>query len=148
MWFLLSLNLSHWIGSFSTVGLDSHLGFRQKGLREAKLFTFHSWEEKEEERRARFSRQPAREDFGGHDYRGAINASTYFEEEVLQHLIGCKGPKEKGTASFIAGTIFEELYGAFITDHTVWFQHDFRGLLGMDFEAGTGTYFEGACCIF
>ena len=28
MRFLLSLNLSHWIGSFSTVGLDSHLGFK------------------------------------------------------------------------------------------------------------------------
>ena len=62
----------------------------------------HSCEKKEveraEERRGRFSRQPAREDFGGHDYRGAINASTYFEEEVQHHLIGCTDPKEKGTA--------------------------------------------------
>ena len=72
-------------------------------------------------------RQPAREDFGGHDYRGAINASTYFEEEVLQHLIGCTDPKEKGTASFIAGTLFEELYGAFIVGRKVWIWHCFRG---------------------
>ena len=119
------MNLSHWIGSFSTVGLDTHLGFRQKGLREAISLHFFIFQEKEEERRARFSRQPAREDFGGHDYRGAINASTYFEEEVLQHLIGCTDPKEKGTASFIAGTIFEELYGAFIADRIVRFLHDF-----------------------
>ena len=53
MGFLLSLNLSHWIGSFSTVGLDSHLGFRQKGLREALDFTFHSWEKSEEKRELR-----------------------------------------------------------------------------------------------
>ena len=51
MGFLLSLNLSHWIGSFSTVGLDSHLGFRQKGLREA--FHIHSWEKSEEKRELR-----------------------------------------------------------------------------------------------
>ena len=51
MWFLLSLNLSHWIGSFSTVGLDSHLGFRQKGLREANHFTFSFWREEERELR-------------------------------------------------------------------------------------------------
>ena len=67
MWFLLSLNLSHWIGSFSTVGLDSHLGFRQKGLREAKLFTF-SFLREEERRRAEI----AEETESGHDFRGSL----------------------------------------------------------------------------
>ena len=37
---------------------------------------------------------------------------------------------EKGTASFIAGTFFEELYGAFIADRIVRFLHDFRGQFG------------------
>ena len=54
MWFLLSLNLSHWIGSFSTVGLDSHLGFRQKGLREAFYFTFSFLEKRRLKERAEF----------------------------------------------------------------------------------------------
>ena len=34
------MNLIHWIVSFSTVGLDVHLGFRQKGLGEAKRLHF------------------------------------------------------------------------------------------------------------
>ena len=91
-------------------------------------------------------RQPAREDFGGHDYRGAINASTYFEEEVLQHLIGCTDPKEKGTASFIVGTLFEELYGAFIVDCTVWFLHDFRGQFGHKIR-GRMAAFNAVCTV-
>ena len=83
MWFLLSLNLSHWIGSFTTVGLDSHLGFRQKGLREAKSLDFSFLREEErrraesaEERRewARFSRQLVEETSSGHEYRGAFIA--------------------------------------------------------------------------
>ena len=129
------------MGSFSTIGLDSHLGFRQKGLREAKetsLFHFQEKEEEraEEERRARFSRQPAREDFGGHDYRGAINASTDFEEEVQQHLIGCTDLEVKGTACIYCWHEFREevrphllqivQYG-FGTVFEVNLQHRFRG---------------------
>ena len=47
--FLLSLNLIHWIGSFSTVGLDTHLGLDKKaeGGKETSLFIFPG-----EERRA------------------------------------------------------------------------------------------------
>ena len=45
-----------------------------------------------------------------------------------QHLLCTE--IEKGTASFIAGTFFEELYYAFIAGCTVRFLHDFLGQFG------------------
>ena len=109
MWFLLSLNLSHWIGSFSIVGLDSHLGFRQKGLREANHFTFHSWEKKREEEQRVLKRGES-----GHDFQGSLlkrlRVSTNIEEPLLLHrnrgvyglhlLLARKS--RSGTATFIA----------------------------------------------
>ena len=81
-------------------------------------------------------RQPAREDFGGHDYQGAINASTDFEEEVQQHLIGCTDLEVKGTACIYCWHEFREevrphllqivQYG-FGTVFEVNLQHRFRG---------------------
>ena len=45
MGFLLSLNLIHWIRSFSTVGLETHLGLNKKAEGGKKTFTFSfSWE--------------------------------------------------------------------------------------------------------
>ena len=103
MWFLLSLNLSHWIGSFSTVGLDSHLGFRQKGLREAKHFTFHSWEEKEEEiveeeRRARIPKQNWKRFSVGTKIE-EINCWHEFRGEGTVHLFQAHLSRQWSTAS-------------------------------------------------
>ena len=109
MWFLLSLNLSHWIGSFSTVGLDSHLGFRQKGLREAYHLLFHSWEKKREEEQRELKKGES-----GHDFRGSLlkrlRVGTNIEEPLLLHknrgvyglhlLLARKS--RSGTATFIA----------------------------------------------
>ena len=86
------MNLSHWIGSFSTVGLDSHLGFRQKGLREAKHFTFHLGEEKEEERaeegeRERISRHPAKEILVGMNFETAFIVLHRTQELYGLHLM-------------------------------------------------------------
>ena len=124
MWFLLSLNLSHWIGSFSTVGLDSHLGFRQKGLREAFHFSFLRGEGRRDSWRREKgtnSKTELEEIFSGHENRGdkllarvsrwrygTFIAGTHFETvKYGQHLL-CTEIK-KGTASFIAGTFFKIL---------------------------------------
>ena len=110
MWFLLSLNLIHWIGSFSTVGLDSHLGFRQKWLREANHFTFHSEEKKREEEQRVLKRGES-----GHDFRGSLlkrlRVGTNIEEHLLLYGLhrnrGCVWP------AFIAGRIAQKsrVYG-------------------------------------
>ena len=48
---------------------------RVEGGKTLYFFIFQEKEEEraEEERRARFSRKPAGEDFGGHEYRTALN---------------------------------------------------------------------------
>ena len=104
MWFLLSLNLSHWIGSFSTVGLDSHLGFRQKGLREAKLFTFHIFERRrreeswEEERRARIPKQNWKRFSVGTKIE-EINCWHEFRGEGTAHLLQAHILRQWSTAN-------------------------------------------------
>ena len=42
------MNLIHWIGSFSTVGLETHLGLNKKAEGGKKTFTFSFFHEKEE----------------------------------------------------------------------------------------------------
>ena len=110
MWFLLSLNLSHWIGSFSTVGLDSHLGFRQKGLREAKHFTFHFlWEE---EKRA--------EERGGTHIEEACWRVFQWDRISRSHFYCCT-ETEVVRLAFIAGMHFQKGYGC------IYCRHEFRG---------------------
>ena len=148
MGFLLSLNLSHWIGSFSTVGWDSHLGFRQKGLREA--FSLHffifgeeSEQRREQERRARFSRHQLREIFSWHGnwgdicwhrFRGvrpSLNC-RHRNRGVQQHLLCAQ--ISRSTATFIAGRTvriwhwFRGRFQAHLSrQQTVFLWHGFRG---------------------
>ena len=91
MWFLLSLNLSHWIGSFSTVGLDTHLGFSQKGLREANHFHFSfsgegEWAEREEREKGTIFQAAVQYGLKGTDFelkQGTENKVGSFIEAVL-----------------------------------------------------------------
>ena len=127
MWFLLSLNLTHWIGSFSTVGLDSHLGFRQKGLREAKLFTFHSWEEKGEERAegewARFSRHQLREIFSWHRNWGDI---CWHRFQGVRPSLNCRH-RNRGVQQHLLCAQISRSTATFIAGRTVRIWHWFRG---------------------
>ena len=91
MWFLLSLNLSHWIGSFSTVGLDTHLGFSQKGLREANHFHFSfsgegEWAEREEREGHNFPGNQLREIFSWHASQGS--RTVRFEGHIFRGQAG------------------------------------------------------------
>ena len=153
MWFLLSLNLSHWIGSFSTVGLDSHLGFRQKGLSEEKYFTFSFFFEKE---RAEGEWGHEFQDRAESDFQWArkprpLIAGTSFKVKV-QHIhcrhtfrdssmssIYCAQKSRWSMDSFIVGTFFEELYGAFIAA----VQYGFRGQFGHSFQGKIRHRFRG-----
>ena len=152
MWFLLSLNLSHWIGSFSTVGLDSYLGFRQKGLREAKHFTFHFWRRRDWAEReggraralARFPRretaQKSRQRYGLHlmlhSFRGvrtAFNAAQFSKcTDSVQHGFWHRNRGKLCTVFEIKqGTEIEavQLYGLLLFFCTV-----FKALLGTFFK--------------
>ena len=123
MWFLLSLNLSHWIGSFSTVGLDSHLGFRQKGLREAYHFTvFHSWEGEgeraQEERRARIPK---------HNWK-RFSVGTKIEETNCWHNFQGEGTNIYCRNTFRDSEVWpafivhrnQEGYGLIYCGHAFW----------------------------
>ena len=150
MWFLLSLNLSHWIGSFSTVGLDSHLGFRQKGLREAKHI--HSWEKSEEKRELRegheFPGNQLRETFSWYASQGS--RTVRFEGHEFW---GQAGHKKRGGLHLLQSvpcTNFEavqhrnrgpySLYGLYLlcTVFEVNNRHKFQG----SFLYSSGTVFE------
>ena len=133
------MNISHWIGYFSTVGLDSHLGFRQKRLREENHLLFHIFGEGETELREKGtnSKTELEEIFSGHKNQGD-NCWHEFRGEVRPAFIVHRNRGE-GTASFIAGMFFEELYGASNADRTVRFLHDFRGQFGHKIRGRTAA---------
>ena len=142
MWFLLSLNLSHWIGSFSTVGLYSHLGFRQKGLREANHFTFFILERRREKK----SRECWREERVGTFFEGAcwrdfewaqISRSLYCctETEVCTACIYCWHENWEVVRQHLLPSV---LYG---------FGHGFQGKSRHSFWGGYTTFPKAASCI-
>ena len=147
MWFLLSLNLSHWIGSFSTVGLDSHLGFRQKGLREAFYFTFSFLEKRRLKERAEF--------FPGCTIlRGGTDLARIPQHPYSTVWKAQKSRKVLGTFTEKVDCIYYSPYPAQISrSYSTDFeavQHRNRGpyslygqyLFYTDFEVVSGTVFE------
>ena len=139
---------SHWIGSFSTVGLYSHLGFRQKGLREANLSLFIL-----ERRREKKSRENWREvgtifkaacwrDFEWARISRSLYCCTKTEvctaciycwhrnrEAVRQHLLpSVQHGFWHRFRGKISGTVFKEGTAHFPRQKALDFWHNFRGV--------------------
>ena len=129
MGFLLSLNLSHWIGSFSTIGLDAHLGFSQKGLREAfSLHLFISWRRELKESKGTNSQTELRVIFSGTKTK-IINCWLEFQGEGTTSIY-CAQKTRWSTASFIAAVQYS-------------FQRGFPGQFGHVFPENIRHRFRG-----